>query len=347
MESLRQGKPFIILIIGILLIAIFLNLDQSHLFSPVTEIEIVKRNGNLLQEEIIRIRDRDWIKKIMQEIEEASFIKEQFPPDRQMLEGDSYYIRVNRAEFTEMAIDIYSGRKGGFSDNAVMVISDRKHYTVPPGIKNLLRMELNEYHQASDEVEIWLDDWKQLVMIEGQPFFAHKAGVDLDKKVFLKKAFTIEKRLTEPVSYRNQQDIDVLLADRTGTFPEGTTVYRADGYYFIKGGKKSDIWLVLLPYGQATHDIDRQNTDEVQYGESRDTAYFVVRDEAGGYRILSAEDPGALKGCQLQWQSDAGRFVSPCTSLRYFKSGEPETPGFTPMKEFPSFVWHDVIFYRY
>lgn len=312
----------------------------------VDEIQIVKRDGEFLQEEIISVHDRAWIRDILSDMKKLTLISESFPPNYELLKGETVYVTVNDGQSTKASVQIYLGEYDGDSQReARMLLFDRYIYTVPEALLHLLVMDLDEYKKRSQQVNIVLDAWKPLVMIDGQPYFAHFMGDGWGKGVHFQKAFAVVFQLPDHITYEDRKDITGLLTEKAGTYQAGTIIYSANGYYFVQNTKEQDTWSVLLPYGQSAHAAESDQTGDVQFWNSYHTKYFLVR-AGDGYDVFSAYDP-SNPNCILRWDEDLELFFSPCSTITYEKDGKPTKTGATALTKLKSFQWEGSIFFDY
>lgn len=312
----------------------------------IDEIQIVKRDGQLLREEIISVRNRAWIRDILSNMKRLTLISESFPPDYELLKGETVKVIVNDGRSTKASVDIYLGEYDGHPQReALMLISGRYIYTVHEALLQELVMELDDYKKRSTEVEIVLDAWKPLVMVDGQPYYAHYLGDGWGNGVSFQEAFTVEAQLPDHISYVDRTDVTDLLTEWVGTYPAGTMIYKADGYYFVRNEKEPETWSVLLPFGQSAHAAMSDQTGDVQFWYSHHTKYFLVR-AGDSYDVFSAYDPSDPK-CVLRWDEDKEHFASPCTNISYKKNGEPTNTGAITLTKLRSFQWDGVIFFEY
>ncbi|MGM0884576.1 MAG: hypothetical protein ACQEXQ_26500 [Bacillota bacterium] len=312
----------------------------------VDEIQIVKRDGDLLREEIISIHDRAWIRDILSNMKKLSLISESNPPDYELLKGETVYIIVNDGQSTKVSAQIYLGEYDGDSQReARMLLFDRYIYTVPEALLYEIVLDLDEYKKRSQQVNIVLDSWKPLVMIDGQPYYAHFMGDGWGKEVNFQKAFAVIAQLPDHITYEDEKDITGLLTEKAGTYQAGTMIYTAEGYYFVQNAKEQDTWSVLLPYGQSAHASTSDQTGDVQFWYSYHAKYFLVR-ASDGYDVFSAYDP-SNPNCILRWDEDLEHFVSPCSTVTYKKNGMPTKTGVTALTKLNSFQWDGSIFFEY
>lgn len=245
----------------------------------VDEIQIVKRDGELLREEIISVHNRAWVRDILSQMKRSTLISKSFPMNYELLKGETVKVILNDGRSTKASADIYLGEYDGeLQREARMVISGRNIYSVSETLLQQLIMELDDYKKQSTQVEIVLDAWKPLVIVDGQPYFAHYLGDGWGNGVSFQEGFTVENQLPDHIKYEDRSNVTDLLIEKAGTYPLGTMIYKADGYYFVQNEKEPDTWSVLLPLGQAAHSAMSDQPADVQFWHSERgrTAYEIT-----------------------------------------------------------------------
>ncbi|HZG83498.1 hypothetical protein [Paenibacillus sp.] len=308
----------------------------------VDAIEIVRRGEGLLQQEIITIRDPALIRRTLAEWRRAPFLQESFPPKWEHLQGYPTFVRVRDGAFTELHADVYPG--GSHEGDAAMLVNDRYHYLVPEPVRTLLTTDVERFAAGGRRVDVFLNGWRPLVVLEGEPHTAYFMEDGWGSELRAEPAASVTAALPDSVRYGGPNSIARLLTEGAGTFPAGTPIYEAEGYFFIRGMKESDVWGMLLPEGQAAHRLELDQGEEVGYWESYGVRYFVVRGE-GGYSVFAARDPNA--SCRLVWDERQRRFISPCGAVEYGIDGRPSEPGAAPMIRWPSREWNGVLLFEY
>ncbi|MFD0961047.1 hypothetical protein [Paenibacillus chungangensis] len=320
----------------------------------VDEIQLVRRDGELpLQEEIISIQDKGWVRDLLSEWKDAAYVKEAFPSDYAILQGDwnRYYVYINDGASMKFNAEIYLGHHGdGLRENAMMLIKDRYHYEVPSSMSELLAMDLEDILASSGNVSVTLDNWLPLAVINGQRHTAYFMGDSWGDEVQLqdmKQAAVVTSSLPDHIRYTERSDITELLVDGAGTYAEGTPIYQYEGHYFIRNAKDSGTWSILLPEGQAAHRLEQDRDGEVVYWKSYGSSRYFVVERDKGHEVYAAQDPNAKGSCILSWQEEKRAFVSPCTSVTYGIDGTPSEDGMLPMEKWPSRKWSGVLLYEY
>ena len=314
----------------------------------VDEIQIVRRDGDILQEEIIMIRDKAWIRKILSELKESIFIKEAFPPEYSWLNGGPIYVSANDGRFTKLDAEVHPGHRGEeINEDAMMLVNDRYHYEVPSSLKSFLSMELSEFITQSGSIEIILDNWRPVVVLNGKLHTSYFMGDYWAPKLQFKEIATVKTSLPDHIRYTKPSDINDLLTEGAGTYTAGTLIYEAEGQYFVRNEKESDTWNILLPEGQAAHPLDQDRKGEVLYWESYQSRRYFVVETTRGHEVYSAQDPNMAESCILIWDERDRLFRSPCTSNEYSMEGHPLKQGSLPMERWPSREWGGVLLYNY
>jgi len=208
-----------------------------------------------------------------------------------------------------------------------------------------LTKDLERFADDGGLVDVYLDNWHPLVVLDGVARKAHFMGDGWGSGLRAEPVAAVTASLPDGVRYEGPSSIAELLTEGVGTYPAGTPIYEAEGYYFIKNVKEADVWEMLLPEGHAAHRLELDQGEEVGYWESYGSVqYFVVRG-ASGYVVYSARDPNGA--CLLAWDERTRRFRSPCGSYEYGVEGRPTVPGAAPMIRWPSREWNGVLLFEY
>ncbi|MCU6709066.1 hypothetical protein M6D81_10115 [Paenibacillus sp. J5C_2022] len=319
----------------------------------VDEIQLVRRDGELpLQEEIISIRDKAWIRGLLSEWKDAAYVKEAFPPDNAILQGyrDRYFLYINDGAGMKLNAEIYSGHPGdGLTENGIMLVKDRYHYGLPSSMAELLAMDLDDILASGGKVSVTLDNWRPMAIINGEKHMSYFMGSSWGDSVQqeMEQVAVVTSALPDHIRYTKRSDISELLVDGAGTYTEGTPIYQYEGHYFIRNAKDTGTWSILLPEGQAAHRLEQDRDGEAVYWESYGSSRYFIVERDKGHEVYSAQDPNARESCILSWQEEKRAFVSPCTSIAYGVDGTPSEDGALPMKKWPSREWSGVLLYDY
>ncbi len=312
------------------------------------EIMIVRRDGDILQEEIIHIRNKAWIREILGVVGESAYRGEIDPADRGGLFGRPSYIYVFDGQYQKLTAEVYPMPIGdAIESEAGMLVEGRYLYETSYALQDLLKMELSEFMERGKGVEIELDSWRPIVILDGQVLTSYFMGDDWAPNQLMEEVAAVSRSLPDNIRYAEPGDITGLLTEGAGTYDEGTPIYEAEGQYFIRNDKESDLWNMLLPEGEGAHRIDQGREGEVQYWESYSSRRYYVVETAGGLEVFAAQDPTATENCTLVWDEHARLFRSPCSVATYSMDGQPSEPGALPMKRWPSRDWDGVLLYSY
>lgn len=172
----------------------------------VDEIQIVRRDGDILQEEIINIRDKSWIRKILSGLKQSMLIREAFPPEYSLLNGDPIYVRVDDGRFTKLDAEVYPGHRGeGFTEDAMMLVNERYHYNVPSALQSLLSTKLSEFIAQSNSIEIILDGWRPVVVLNGKLLTSYFMGDNWAPRLQFMEIATVKTSLPDHIQHRAQR----------------------------------------------------------------------------------------------------------------------------------------------
>lgn len=357
MDYLRKYRKMGVLLVGLAMVTSLTYwffwdrplMDGVHL-NPyqVDEIQIVRRDGDILQEEIINIRDKAWIRKILSEWKDSLFIKKAFPPDYAWINGEPIYVRVNDGGFAKLDAKVYPGHRGeGFTKDAIMLVNDRYHYNITSDITSLLSMELSEFLAHSDSVEVILDNWKPGVVQNGEWLTSHYLGDDWVPELKIEEIATVKTTLPDHIQFNKPSDITDLLTEGAGTYTVGTPIFEAEGHYFIRNVKEPDTWSILLPEGQDAHRLKQNREGKVLYWESYQTIRYFVVETVHGHEVYDAQDPNTNESCILAWDESKRRFHSPCASTEYNIEGQASEQGANPMNQWTSRELDGILFFTY
>ncbi|MHA6482641.1 hypothetical protein ACX1C1_12145 [Paenibacillus sp. strain BS8-2] len=313
-------------------------------------VEIVRRNGEILQEEIILIKDKAWIREVLGDLKQSVFIKEAFPPDYPKSRVDTIHVQVEDGRHTKLDAKVFlsdSAQGAGVSDGAMMIVNNRYHYQISTELYALLSMPLSGYMDRSDDVEITLDNWRPLVVLNGEIFTSYFMGDDWSPLLPYKEVAAVKATLPDHIQYTRPEDMTDLLTEKTGTYAEGTPIYEADGSYFIRNSKETDTWEILLPEGQGAHHFQHSREGEVLYWESYPSINYFVIETVQGHEVYAAQDPNTTESCILIWDERDRRFRSPCAPFEYGIDGKSYTLNASPMERWPSHDLGGVLLYTY
>jgi hypothetical protein len=282
------------------------------------------------------------------EWKESMFIKEAFPPEYSWLIGDPILVRVDDGRFTKLNASVFPGHRGeGFTEDAMMLVNERYHYNVTADMNSLLSMELSEILAQSDNVEIILDNWRPVVVLDGELLTSYFMGDEWVPEQQFKEITVVKTALPDHIRYNEPSDITDLLKEGAGTFAAGTSIYEGGNHYFIRNQKEPHTWSILLPEGQAAHRLNQDRQGEVLYWESYQSRRYFVKENAQGHEVYSAQDPNTTENCILTWDEPNRRFHSPCNSIQYNIDGQPSEQGASTMTRWPSREWGGVLIYTY